>query len=93
MHFSCTYRGVSKKLNQKMEFHLISNVCSRQSDHYSAKWWRSNITRAFVEENKKWGLNINTKKTEYITTELDNEEKFEITVEEINNFNEFKYLV
>ena len=36
-----------------------------------------------MEQLKKWGLNINIKESEYITTELENEEKMEIGSEEI----------
>jgi hypothetical protein len=42
--------------------------------------------------NKKWGLNINTKKTESLSTELENEEKLEIENEEIKKVNKLKYL-
>ena len=31
-----------------------------------------------MDEYRKWGNNINTKKTEYLTTELENKEKLEI---------------
>ena len=49
------------------------------------------VTRKLMEEYKKRG-NVNTKKTEYLTNVLENEEKFKIIIGDIKKVNKCKYL-
>ena len=46
-----------------------------------------------MDEQKQWGLNINSNKTENRTTGLENEDKLAIKNEEIKKVNRFKQLL
>ena len=44
-----------------------------------------------MEECEIWGLNVNTKKSEHQTNQLEDEETLKIKNEEIKKVNKFKY--